>query len=199
MFSFNEEKTSEIQRVRNLLSSYSKESSSKLTILDSKILEICENFDTKDLKSSMSNAIARINSLEEKLAKGFNETAYTIKHRDQLIESRLSYLEQERLNIEELKAKLVLRSENESFLDTVESKQEKSLNERIAKLEKFGIRRNSLKCRETEASENRFTEINDVLPAEAASIVVTSVLEKINKQNHQKISENIKKIKKTKY
>lgn len=147
-----EEKLSETARFKPQLSTMQKEIFSKLTALDCKILEISDNPQIQDLTFKIASADSRLYLLEEKLAKGLNETVYSIKHRDQLIESRLAYLEQERLNIEELKSKLISRSEDsmkESFIS-----HEKSLDDRIASLEKVNTVKKQYGYRENSSSLN---------------------------------------------
>lgn len=92
----------------------------------------------------------RLAILEERLSKSLNDTVFSMKHRDQLIESRLAYLEQERLNIEELKSKLLSRNED-SMKDSFAS-HEKSLDERIASLEKINTAKKQYGFRENVSS-----------------------------------------------
>lgn len=130
-----EEKLSETNRYKPQLSSMQKEIFSKLATIDCKILELSDNPQLQDMSFKMISYENRLAILEEKLAKSLNDTVFSMKHRDQLIESRLAYLEQERLNIEELKSKLLSRNED-SMKDSFVS-HEKSLDERIASLEKI--------------------------------------------------------------
>jgi DNA repair exonuclease SbcCD ATPase subunit len=130
-----EAKVADISRFKPQFNTLQKETFSKITAIECKILEISDDSSLQDLNFKVASAENRLAALEEKLARGLNETAFTIKHRDQLIESRLAYLEQERLNIEELRSRLLMKSE-ESMRESFMSR-DKSLDERIASLEKM--------------------------------------------------------------
>lgn len=176
-----EEKVSETKRLKIQFSSMQKEVFSKISTLDYKILEISEDTVIENLKKSITSTENRVCIIEEKLSKGLNEVLYTQKHRDQLIESRLAYLEQERLNIEELKSKIANKSDTESFRDSNSFKKEMSLDDRIASLEKITKKKN-FKAKNPEIFENKYTELTEVLPEEAESFVISSMIGKINKQ-----------------
>lgn len=141
-----EEKVTESFRFKSLVSSLQKEVYSKISSLDCKIIEIIENPLLQDLTFKVASAENRIVALEEKWFKCLSETNYTIKHRDQLIESRLAYLEQERLNIEELRSRLISRND-ESMRESVMSR-DKSLDERISSLEKMTTSKKPCNLRE---------------------------------------------------
>ena len=141
-----EDKVTESFRFKNLVSSLQKEVYGKISSLDCKIIEIVENPLLQDLSFKVASAENRIVVLEEKWFKCLSETNYTIKHRDQLIESRLAYLEQERLNIEELRSRLISRND-ESMRESVVSR-DKSLDDRISSLEKMTTSKKPCNLRE---------------------------------------------------
>ena len=198
-----EEKSNESLRLKNLVTAFQKETYSKLSSIDCKIVEITDNPKIEEIQGNLYSFESRINLLEEKLLKNYNETAFTLKHRDQLIESRLAYLEQERLNIEELKNKLISKSENESFRETFQQKQERSLNERIASLEKLNFKKKPLTGKYLDDYDNKFIDLCEVLPEEAESFVVNSAIEKANRSREKimnsKYQEKTKTMRKTAY
>ena len=197
-----EEKASEFHKLRIQLSSLQKEMSSKFTNIECKFLDYENNSLLASLKSDTSTLGSRLELLEERLSQSLSENTYALRHREQLIESRLAYLEQERLNIEELKTRLSNKSENEGVKESGQHfKPERSLNERIAALEKMNVHKNSIKSKDNEVTEKRYTELREVLPEEAESIVFTSVLEKANKERakilNPKLQERFKNIRKS--